>query len=255
MNVAHMRYRLKTRLVKIAYIQKSHSDMTIPLLILLIFMFFNTPIASSQDVYDSARAAYYKNIGNQAAIYNGTIYQQLTNLRSGHPFFKSNSMLNGSVLYDGVFFQNIPLMLDESKDELITEDYGRGNLLQLVKEKVEHFTIAGQKFIRVSNENGMSFYQQLYAGKSKVLKREIKTIETRIANQSETEKHVSAKTRYYIEINGGVYEVRNKKAVLRLFGEHRSSISRYLNEINSSYRADTGNYLIEACKRYDELSR
>jgi hypothetical protein len=209
----------------------------------------------SQTGYGKAVAAYHESIGAQAGIYNGVLYQPPTNIKEGHPYFDSASMLNGSVFYDGVLYSNVPLALDEVEDALITKDHAGRHLIQLIKEKVRYFTINHQQFIKRSAGSAGSYYQLLYSGNSKLLKKEEKAVSKRIVNDFDIQWIINARARYFVDTGGRFVEIKTRRALLSLFAQHRSAVKRYMNTTRVNYKRDRDEYLKQAIKHYDELSR
>ena len=107
-------------------IKKSICIITIPIGLLL----FNSNTAFAQlSTKDSifytasihnALKVYHRNIGDQAAKFNGSQYQGYTvSFNDGHPYFKANVLALGSIVYDGVQFDSVNIMYDEVADCVI----------------------------------------------------------------------------------------------------------------------------------------
>lgn len=225
------------------------------LILLPLLALFATHFAEAQSAYDNTAGIYYRKIGGQAALYNGELYNRPTNITSGHAYLDADSLMRGSVFYDGLLFTGVLLALDQTTDELITETYNRANLLQLVKSKVQYFEINNKLFIRKSFEGVESFFQRLYEGRSGLLNRETKKIEKNIVSQLETEFNIALRTRYYLNMKGRLVEVRSRREFLKLLGEQRAAVNRFLNQKRLNFRKDTEQYLISGITHYDELSK
>ena len=193
---------------------------------------------------------YKKELGSQYGLYNGPVYKLLTNLKTGHAFFRTDSLMNGSVAYDGFLYQGVPLMLDEMNDELVTIDFGKKNLIQLVKQHVSYFSIGNDRFVKKKPGETEGYYQQLYAGRSELLKKEIK----RSIIRFDQDRTIDAHTFYYVLMEGAMSRVRNKQSFLKLLGEHRKTVDRYLRRNNLRYKTAPNEYLTRGVKHYDELS-
>lgn len=215
--------------------------------------------SSSSAAISNTIAFYQRAIGDQSGIYNGTQYYRYPGfINSGHVFFMSDSLTNGSVNYDGITYNNVPLLYDEMIDELLTTDYRKENLVQLVKLKVERFTIFNHNFVRVADSVlGISpgYYRQLYNGKSKVFAREAKTIDKRIINQFEVNTTVEMRNSYYVFINKRYRAISGAKQLLNLMADKGKAVSDYLKGKKLKYKSNRENYIVEAVKVYDELSQ
>jgi hypothetical protein len=215
--------------------------------------------SSSSTAISNTIAFYQRAIGDQSGIYNGFQYYRYPDLiNAGHPFFMFDTLTSGSVYYDSIAYYNVLLLYDEVIDELLTTDYRRENLVQLVKMKVGNFTIGGRKFIRITDNIAAlspGYYLQLYSGKSRVLGKEVKAIEKRIINQFEEYRNVEARKSYYVGINQQYYTVSGAKALMKLFGDKRRAVTEYLKNRRLKYKSNREDYIVEAVKHYDELSR
>src|SRR4249920_157235 len=72
---------------------------------------------------NQAVGLYYKTIGENAHLYNGSEYMQYivyNPITDRNPFFLSIFMQNGSVFYDGTLYNDAPLTYDVYKDVLVS---------------------------------------------------------------------------------------------------------------------------------------
>lgn len=208
----------------------------------------------SQNVLDNTLSVYQNKIGEQAGLYNGSQYLRNNFISIGHPFFLADSLLNGSVYYDGVFYKDILLMYDEVLDEVISVSFDRRNLIQLVKSKVDSFIINDHFFARKKEGQTEVYYQQLYSGKSILYKREEKSISTKIGNPNENELGIRTRYRYLARVDSQQIEIKNRKAFLKALGKHRTAIERHLAGEKINYRRSPDLYFVSGIKHYDELS-
>jgi hypothetical protein len=215
--------------------------------------------SSSSTAISNTIAFYQRAIGDQSGIYNGTQYYRYPDfINSGHVFFMFDSLTNGSVNYDGIVYKNVQLLYDEMTDQLLTTDYRKENLVQLVKLKVGRFTISNHNFVRIADGvPGISpgYYRQLYNGKSEVLGKEVKTIDKRIISQFEVNTTVEARNSYYIRINNRYRAVSGAKQLLKLMADKHKAVGDHLKSKKLKYKSNRENYIVEAVKHYDEVSQ
>jgi hypothetical protein len=215
--------------------------------------------SSSSTAISNTIAFYQRSIGDQSGIYNGVQYYRYADfINSGHPFFMFDSLTAGAVDYDGVVYNSVPLLYDEMIDQLLTNDYRKENLVELVKIKVNRFTIANHNFVRIADSmSGIApgYYRELYSGKSQVLGKEIKTVDKRIINQFEVNRTVETRNSYYARIHKQYFVISGSKQLLKLFGDKRKPVSDFLRNKKARYKSNRENYIVEAVKRYDELSQ
>src|SRR5687767_13199459 len=92
---------------------------------------------------------YHQAIRVQTRLYNGSKYLAPDHTLEEHPYFFSEDWIMGDVFYDGEYFENVPLMYDLASGQLLTEHVSSGHALQLVRDKLTHFSISGHYFEKI----------------------------------------------------------------------------------------------------------
>ena len=214
-------------------------------------------LATSQTAIDNTIAFYHQSIGSQSGIYNGFQYYRYPGfINSGHPFYFADSLTKGSVYYDGVFYENVSLLYDEVTDELLTTDFRGDNLVQLVKLKVDSFTINDFLFIKIVVSQSLfpGYYRQLYSGETSALAKEVKTIAKTTNSDFEVRRTVESRLSYYVKFNEKYYGVSGAKQLLKLFGAKRRQVADHMKSKRINYRSNREDYIVEAVTFYDEQS-
>jgi hypothetical protein len=202
---------------------------------------------------------YQKTIGAQAKLYNGSRYKQPINSEEQHPYFISDDWIMGDVFYDGEIFQNVPLMYDLYNDKLVTEHYSSGNALQLIDEKLHSFEIAGHHFEKIDNQSvggslpRSDYYDILYPGTTKVIARRQKFLREQIVS-NEIETSYDEKVRYYIFKNGVYFLVNKKGSVLKLLGDKKQPLKKFLKSKQIYFSKDKELALQSMSRFYDSLN-
>ena len=193
-------------------------------------------------------------------LYNGKQYYVYDSREVEHQFFLTEDWTMGSVFYDGQQFEQVPLLYDIVKDQLVARyRHGFGNVT-LQNPKVRSFTMAGHDFVRVEADTGRveglrtGFYDQLYNGKTKVLARRRKE---RLTQLSETKMTIEfpVKDQLYIYKDGEYQPVRSKRSVLVLLPEHKRFLRRELRKQNLSFSQNREESVVAMATRYDELNK
>jgi hypothetical protein len=210
---------------------------------------------------NSAIDLYYKNIGENAHIYNGGEYM-MTSLyqreETKNLFFLSIFSQNGSVIYDGTLYQDVPLSYDLLHDELITNRYKQNFKIRLNADKVDGFTLAGHEFIRLSDDSahripdGTGYYEMKYRGKSAVIIKRRKKMEEKLTG-IEAIVSYNPDDHFFILRNGFYVPVRTKKSVLNVFKDKKKELRKYLrkNKISFSPYPEFG--IAKAAAYYDQI--
>jgi hypothetical protein len=198
---------------------------------------------------------YTTAMANQSRLYNGSDYVYYLSKNEEHPYYQVDDWSNGSIVYWGEIYENIPLMYDLSIDHVITE-HNRGNLIKLLSEKVQSFTLVGHTFIRLypdeKNKISEGFYDRLYDGKLKVYgkygKVYAETLEARTIIPRFDES-----TRYYIVKDGIFNVVRSKRSALNVLADRKPEIKAFLRKNKLHFKLNREKAIIQMAEYYDTL--
>jgi hypothetical protein len=209
----------------------------------------------------STVARYHQSFGNQSPLYNGCQYigYPFSFREPDHPYFGGKSFLKGDITYGGVLYPGVQLLYDEVAEVVVFMD--PTHRIQLVSDKISSFSILNDKFIRLIKDSsnailvGTGFYQFLYAGKSSVLKKEMKTIGEDVRNNTEgVVRFIELKTYYYIYKDNAYYSVKNKKNLLAIYKDRKTDIQQYIKNNKLRYKKNKDSFLIKLSTYYDQLT-
>lgn len=236
-------------------------------LVLLLILFLRPGNTRAQSAFtqDSTNPAiehalniYAATTGNQAGYYNGVQYKRYPNfIHSGHTFFIVDSLIEGTLVYDGVKYGGVKLQYDEWGDQLVTTDVQGTNLVQLYKGKVSAFSIGTHMFVNnTTNDPGAGYYRVLYNGKSTILVKEKKIVQEKHGEtNAETVRTVDVTIDYYLKTTKGFQKFNRLSTLLQLFGNQRKAVAGYIRDKNLKYRHDKENVFYQAVAFYDQLTR
>jgi hypothetical protein len=200
---------------------------------------------------------YHKSLNDQKGIYNGSIYLRPIQTHTGHVYYKSDSLTSGQVVYDGVLYENVPLLYDELKNELVTTDITGLSLVQLIKDKVASFTIYSSTFIHHfagADSLGLKshgFFRLLYDGKMKVFQRETKFLRQKIVRENEYNRYIDTQSGYWISSEKGLHRISNYRDLLNVFGNKKKQVQEHLRSKGIKFRQQTEQTLVEAVSFYE----
>jgi hypothetical protein len=189
---------------------------------------------------------------------NGSKYRASEHSLEQHPYFLSADWITGSVFYDGEGFKDVPLMYDLSIGRLIAEHYPSGNAILLVYEKLKSFSLAGHAFEKIENDSvGNSlpktdFYDVLYAGESKVVAHRQKFLRKEIESNAINIEY-DEKNRYFLFRNGVFFPVKSKKSALKLMGDKKTELRKFLKQNRIPFSTDRELLLKKLAEHYDSL--
>jgi hypothetical protein len=89
----------------------------------------------------NAASVYFQSLGEQSGVYRGTEYTGYPfQIKVGHQFFESEAISYGSVFYDGILYENVPMRFDIIKDQLVVRYVDQVSGISLHNEKIDFFS-------------------------------------------------------------------------------------------------------------------
>lgn len=201
---------------------------------------------------------YKKTIGVNTHLYKGTEYTDYNHRITGNPFFGSTYFGDGSVVYDGIFYDHVQMFYDILHDDIVIRNYNDTPLV-LVKEKVSSFNYNGHHFINLGADSNLNnfkisgFYDVLYDGNTKFLARRKKELVEKITTTF-SESYFTEKTEYYILKNNELSSVSDKRSVLAVLKDHKNEMNKYMHQSKFKFRKDFENATSEVLAYYDRLN-
>ncbi|MBS1600281.1 MAG: hypothetical protein JST75_18785 [Bacteroidetes bacterium] len=201
---------------------------------------------------------YHQVIQKSAGLYNGSEYEEYTyNFQEGSPYFKTKDSVSGSIVYDGVLYENIWMKYNELKDIVVI--WYNNDAVQLSNEKISRFTIDGHSFIWSQKNNMMKknintgFYEELYAGKTMALKKTIKSIQQKTDVSEGVSRFIDQKTYFYLKTTDGFVQVNNKSDLTDALKNHKTEIKDFISSKNLNFKQDTEGFIAQVAAYYDTL--
>ena len=210
---------------------------------------------------DYAKDIYYLSTKDHSNLYNGKEYIAFKkNMPEvGTLFFNSDDWEEGHVFYDGELYEKVTMRFDLLREKVVVEHKGQGEI-ELISEKIKYFGIAGHTFLESANNNetkslSSGFYDLIYDGTTKVFVRRLKVAEERIETQVSMILTFKEKNTISILKSGKFYEVGNKSSAIKIFGDQKSALKKFMSKNNIRYRANREEALIKMAEQYDQLTR
>lgn len=205
-------------------------------------------------------AIYHKTTGSASNVYNGPQYEAYYPVfdKETHPFFNLKSFSLGAVLFDGVWYNNVPLLYDIIRDELVLQHFNTVSWVSLIKDKIEGFNLQGYRFIKIKKGNPFNlaegFYNRLYAGGLTLLAKHRKDREEYIDQNIVLSKSFE-RTHYYVIKEGKIFSVKNKKTLLNVLGDKKNSLNQYIRQNRLSFKKEPEKAILQTVTYYDQSTR
>lgn len=230
--------------------------------ICLVVILLNNAISNAQSASDSISevvplpvAVYYQTLGEQSPLYNAREYVDYTStINIGHPFYNTTEFVKASILFDGMYFENVMILYDIIKDKVILQHYNKLFRLDLPVTKIQEFTMLDHHFIRMLPDSNRvleeGFYDKIYQGKTPVYVKRRKLIRIERTG-NEINNVVDEKDIFYILKQGVYYPVKNLSALLHVLSSRRDQIRQHLKKNGVKYRKQPEKAVTMAVELYD----
>ena len=208
---------------------------------------------------DTAVSLYYKFTDQRSRLYNGKEFIQYDPRIEGHAFFSDRELMRGSVVYDGLVFENVNMQYDLVKDELVIQHFDVFFKLVLLSDKVKEFKVADHLFKRLVKDSinnlpvATGFYDFLHEGNITLLAKRIKRIDETVTDK--VNKKVVERNFYYIIKDGTYYQVRNLKSLLSVFKDRSREVKQDLRKNRLKFRKNREASIIRAVSFYDSSNK
>lgn len=206
----------------------------------------------------NAIAVYRQSSVDQSRLYNGRKYKPYAlSFINGVPFFQTDQFIEGSIVYEGGFYDKVKLLYDEVKEMVILRT---DVAIELINERIETFSLSGHTFVRLNKDSlhsniNTGFYEKLYGGKIEVYKKERKIIKENLSTTEGVRGDIDQKIFYYLKKDNVYYLIKKKSHINEILGDRQNEIQKFMKDKGLSFRKDSDNTLIQIAGFYDQLTR
>ena len=237
------------------------------LLGVLQFLFLNFSIAQIKNeigaeqiaVYNAA-SVYFQSLGEQSGIYRGTEYTGYPyKLKSGHQFFESADISYGSVYYDGVLYETVPMRYDIIKDQEVVRYVDQVSGISLHNEKIDYFSVHNHHFIHFKKDILNSptippgFYDRVYNGGIVVLVNRSKGTLKEVSIEGNFITILKQRNNFFLQKGGIYYSVESLGSVLKVLGTNHKEVLDDLKRSKIKFRKNPENAIVHMVRYYDQL--
>lgn len=230
---------------------------------LVLFLLVATTLKSQQDPpKDSTLDWFDRQVGlENTALYHGVIYKETyRTINEKIKFYKSSSWQNGSLIYSGQVFTDIPMRYDVFGDQLLIKlkDEMGGGSLQLFKGKVASFTLIDAVFVNVKEMSEASessgFYELLWENdKMRLLAKHQKKDFLRKDRSSLYHEFIDKKKKYLLKYAGKYTLIAKKKDISALFPQFKKEVDDFYQKNKKLGSRDMDAFLTALINRIEDL--
>ena len=248
------------------FLNKVTVMMLIRLLILFLFVCLQFNLTAQNQFPDSTDnkqipgkiiQSYFTEVGDNTPLYNGTEYTMPYHGVTGTPFYASDSFQNGTIIYDGVKYNNVKMAYDLVIDGLIIKAYHDLNL-KLVTEKINSFSFSNHMFVRIEHDSTTSkmrtgFYEVIYNGSVTVLSKRKKQLENSFRAE---DPYKFAEYEYnYIKKGDNYFIIDNKNSLIEVFGDQKDEIKKFIRKNKIKLKKRKGDNIVKTAQYYEQLKK
>lgn len=196
-------------------------------------------------------------LGASANLYNGSAYTAYYPSTSGTPFWNAD-FHTGTIGYEGVVYNDIPIAYDLVSDEVLIKD-ARQVIIKLDAAKINFFSIAGHTFVRLKEDTASAntlpadVYDLIYNGSVKVYVKRKKQVARNIGPDGRYP--FMTYDAYFVHKDNKYYPVSKKNDLLKLFKDKDDAIREFWKAQKLNYRDDPELTIIRTASYYDQAKR
>ncbi|MBS1505616.1 MAG: hypothetical protein JSS79_03115 [Bacteroidetes bacterium] len=189
---------------------------------------------------EATKEIYVQAMGAELGLYNGVFYKEFPEYPSddGQPYYASAEWYNGTVFYDGIRYDNIPMHYDLVNDKLIIDHQFAAVKLELISRKVSYFDFEGHHFVWLDNAAGglmqAGFYEQHYDGKIKCYTRWYKKRIESIGAREVLVRYEEHRRMFIIKDNMP-FTIKGKASLLKVLKDKKPLLQKYIRKANLDF--------------------
>lgn len=213
---------------------------------------------SLQKAIDNTLSFYHRFLGNENGLYNGPNYVDYRNtISDGTPFFLSSNLQRGTIIYNGIKYNDVLLLFDILKNKLVTKKNGLSYFMEFINDRVSGFTILDRRFVKLEHDSvnkiETGFYEILFEGaKTTLYKKFFKKMYDDLSTNTVKYYIVDANT-YFIKKHNKYYQFFNKRTLLKAYRENRKQVRSFIRKNNIKIGADMDADMIRVAAFNDSL--
>jgi hypothetical protein len=219
--------------------------------------------STQKEAFNNAVTLFNASIGEESGLYNGPEYYFYDPTIKGNAYFMDiNAFTPGSVYYDRAIYKNVPMLYDLYSDQVAVLLYNHFSKFSLLKERVKSFDFLDHHFVNINADtvNGKSdiksgFYDELYLGKSEVLVKRSKSIQTNTGGTLGAERYFSPSKDFYFRRNNVYYSISGQGSLLNVLKDKKKELQQYIKANQIKFRSNPEEAMVKIATYYDHLTQ
>jgi hypothetical protein len=239
---------------------------------ILVFLLIIGLFADAQNVEDSVfmeqsklnAIRQFKLVLNEnALIYSGNEYieyvpiESLSQILKGTPFFQQDSLVAGSINFDGVIY-TLPIKLQLIEQRVIINHPVSQTLIELPNERVQFFTIGSHFFYKTPIAlSSLMNSDKLYAEKISLGHFDLWIIHEKLLKYSKKAEDQSANyisyNKYAIQKKGIWQKIKSEKDLYDFCIDKKEDVQNFARNVGLNFNKDFEASTVQVLKYYDSI--
>ena len=199
-------------------------------------------------------------IGEQSRLYNGPEYNLYDPTIKGNAYFQDIFEFRpGSVLYDGIIYNNVPMMYDMNKDIVAVLLYNNFSRFALLNERLPSFDLLNHHFVYITADSlntsspiRTGFYDEVYKGNLQALVKWTKNIQTS-STATTVDVFFTQNKYYYLKKGNTYYIIGGQSGLLKVLKDKKKELQQYIKANKIKYKENPDKAMALIAARYDQL--
>ena len=215
-----------------------------------------TTSSNQSSPYNNIKAYYQKEIGDKSHLYIGKEYAKYKSGIKGTQFFISTQMQNSAIFYDGTLYEDVPLLYDLVRQEVVINRYDDNTRIKLLNEKIKYFIISGHRFENFAfrernNHNINDFYDIIFDGKADVLVNRIKKVEMTL--NPEDPPKFTERDKIFIQNENNIYTVDKTNSILKALNDKKDMVRTFIRKNKFKFKNNAEEEIVKTVAYYETL--
>lgn len=213
---------------------------------------------ASKQGYNHIYQLYMNQIGGAALLYKGAEYEGSYPLIAGTPFSGDGGFRNGSLCYEDVLYESIPIAYDLVRNEVLIKGF-QTFTIKLDKGKVCGFVADGHRYVHLFNSTNAAdelpddFYEVLYEGKVRAYAKHAKQIVR--ALHADAQDRFVEQVSYFVWKQGQYHRIDREKDLLNLFPEDKSKLKAFWKERHLNFGKAPGAFIQQTLSYWNQIKQ
>ncbi|MEL7531688.1 MAG: hypothetical protein AAFN10_10290 [Bacteroidota bacterium] len=184
---------------------------------------------------DTDQAALRETL-SQELLLNGKEYRHYYAKTKGNQYISEQTILEGKLWYEGVYYENLQLNYDIYNNLLFAAFVNESEKIYIIlnQAKIQAFEFIGMRFVNLQDSSiaGLpgGIYEEFFRqGERRLMIKHRKVLTKDVDTLEGTLQKFDRKTIYYLIEGGVVYQIKNKKDLIEALGEDEG-FARFLKE-------------------------